>query len=89
MKLLHYLRPSNFRIEVLAAVLGVGSSISGCYAVSTGTHLTTFRMSDAEDEATTVLRTVGTYLPLTRRHIPEHLPLLFRLHRLRVRTGPA
>jgi len=50
MKRLYYLRPSTFSIEVLRAVLGVGSDILGRNAVLTCTQSTTFRMSDAEDE---------------------------------------
>jgi len=60
MELLYYLRPSTFCIEVLAAVLGVGSNISGSNAVSTCTQLTTFRMSDAEDEGRLRLKCDGT-----------------------------
>jgi len=60
MKLLYYLRPSTFSIEVLAALLGEGSNISGSNAVSTCTQLTTFRMSDAEDEGRLRLKYDGT-----------------------------
>ena len=40
-------------------VLGVGSNISGCNDVSTCTQLTTFRISDAEDEGRLRLKCDG------------------------------
>ena len=41
-------------------MLAVGSDIPGCNALSTCRHLTTFRMSDAEDEVRLRLKCDGT-----------------------------
>ena len=75
MKRLYYLRPSTFSIEVLAVVMGVGSIISGCNAVSTCTLLTTFRMSDAEDVGRLRFKCDGT-----RAETRFHLSAKRRVH---------
>jgi hypothetical protein len=49
-------------------VMGVGSIISGCNAVSTCTLLTTFRMSDAEDVGRLRFKCDGTRAE-TRFHL--------------------
>jgi hypothetical protein len=77
MELLYCLRPSTSSIEVLAAVLDVDSNISGCNAVSTCAQLTTFRMSDVEDEGRLRLKCDGTRVE-TRFHLSAKRTIPFK-----------